>query len=154
MTIESVESAVATTPTASTEAVGSVTAATPTVSTAAPGGALGKDEFLELLMTQMQNQDPLDPRDSQATIAQLAQFSSLEQMQNLNEQASASRRSDELIGSAQLIGSSVNGQLVNGQQIQGVVDEVTWEDNALQLNIGGTVYSIDQIESLQGMTPA
>jgi flagellar basal-body rod modification protein FlgD len=133
------------------EPVGSVTAAMPSASTA-PGGALGKDEFLELLMTQMRNQDPMDPMDSQATIAQLAQFSSLEQMQNLNEQVSVGRRSAELIGSAQLIGSSIRGQLANGQQIDGVVEEVTWGDNDLLLKIDGSVYSINQIESLQGMT--
>jgi flagellar basal-body rod modification protein FlgD len=131
--------------------VGSATATLASASTE-PGGALGKDQFLNLLMTQMQNQDPLEPMDSQATIAQLAQFSSLEQMQNLNEQVSVSRRSDELIGSAQLIGSRMSGQLLNGRQIQGVVEEVKWENNDMLLKIDGTVYSIKQLESLQGMT--
>jgi flagellar basal-body rod modification protein FlgD len=131
--------------------VGSAAAIMPTVSTE-PGGALGKDQFLDLLMTQMTNQDPLDPMDSQATIAQLAQFSSLEQMQNLNEQVSVNRRSDELIGSAQLLGSRISGQLANGEQIQGVVEEVKWENNDMLLKVDGTVYSIKQLETLQGMT--
>ena len=45
---------------------------------------LGKEEFLKLLVCQMQNQDPLNPQSDQQFIAQLAQFSSLEQMTNLN----------------------------------------------------------------------
>jgi flagellar basal-body rod modification protein FlgD len=44
---------------------------------------LGKDEFLNILMTQLQNQDPLDPMDDRAFISQMASFSSLEQMTNM-----------------------------------------------------------------------
>ena len=47
--------------------------------------ALGKDAFLQLLVTQMQYQDPLDPQDNGEYLAQLAQFSALEQMTNVAE---------------------------------------------------------------------
>jgi flagellar basal-body rod modification protein FlgD len=45
---------------------------------------LGKDEFLKLMMAQMSNQDPTQPQDNQAMIAQLASFSTLEMQQNAN----------------------------------------------------------------------
>ena len=45
---------------------------------------LGKDEFLKLLVTQLQNQDPLNPQDDTQFISQLAQFSALEQMTNMS----------------------------------------------------------------------
>ncbi len=45
---------------------------------------LGKDEFLKLLISQLQNQDPLEPMKDQEYVAQLAQFSSLEQLQIMN----------------------------------------------------------------------
>ncbi len=46
---------------------------------------LGKEDFLQLLVAQLQNQDPLNPADPTAFTAQLAQFSSLEQMVNMNK---------------------------------------------------------------------
>jgi len=53
--------------------------------TASQTSVLGKDDFLNLLITQLQNQDPLNPTDSTEFTAQLAQFSSLEQLSNVNE---------------------------------------------------------------------
>ena len=47
---------------------------------------LGRDEFLKLLVTKLQNQDPLQPTQDEEFVAQLAQFSSLEQLIDLNEQ--------------------------------------------------------------------
>ena len=50
-----------------------------------PNDYLGKDAFLQLMITQLRYQDPLDPMDNKDSIAQMAQFSALEQMQNLNQ---------------------------------------------------------------------
>jgi flagellar basal-body rod modification protein FlgD len=49
------------------------------------GNQLGKDEFLKILMTQLSNQDPLNPMQDREFISQMATFSSLEQMVNMNE---------------------------------------------------------------------
>lgn len=57
--------------------------------TAAPtsygGTEMDQETFLNLLITQLQNQDPMNPQDSQEFVAQLAQFSSLEQLMSLND---------------------------------------------------------------------
>ncbi len=52
----------------------------------AGGGGLDTAQFMNLLITQMQHQDPFSPMDNQAFMGQLAQFASLEQLQAVNQQ--------------------------------------------------------------------
>ncbi|MDQ2889522.1 MAG: hypothetical protein M3R65_03065 [Gemmatimonadota bacterium] len=70
-------------PTASSSSNNASSAANNAITNAA-GGAMGKDQFVHLLVTQMQNQDPLNPMDGKDLAAQLAQFSSVEQLINAN----------------------------------------------------------------------
>ncbi len=71
---------------------------------------LGRTAFLELMIAQIQNQDPLEPAKNEAFIAQLAQFSSVEGIQNLNESMDSlvgSIRSNMAIDAANLVGRNV-----------------------------------------------
>lgn len=72
--------------------------------------ALGRDAFLKLLTTQLQNQDPLNPMENEAFVSQLAEFSSVEGikgMQQSLETMVTSMRSDQLLSGANLVGRSV-----------------------------------------------
>ncbi len=96
---------------------------------------LGKDAFLQLLITQLQHQNPLEPMDDQSFIAQIAQFSSLEQMQNLNSSFSSSMGysllgkyvsaviADEATGRAKYIEGEVSGVRFDSGQVYLVVND-------------------------------
>ena len=107
----------------STSAATSAAASTTSGSSVTGSRAMGKDEFLRLLTSQLQNQDPLKPMDNEQFVSQLAQFSSLEQMQNMNASLSSNI----------LINQSVNNQLAAnmiGRQIEA-------NGNDLHLDQGG-----------------
>ncbi|MDR0280534.1 MAG: flagellar hook assembly protein FlgD [Paucimonas sp.] len=77
------------------------------------GKTLGKDAFLQLLVTQMQHQNPLDPQDNSEFVAQLAQFSSLEGITTLNESVTAisgNYKSSQALQASSLVGRSVVAQ--------------------------------------------
>lgn len=86
--------------------------------TALPSKVLDKDDFLNLLITQLQNQDPLNPTDSAEFTAQLAQFSSLEQLGNVNDNLQELKNFQASINNSQavsLIGKTVTA---NGNFLQ------------------------------------
>jgi len=101
-------------------------------------GILGKDDFLKLLIGQMQNQDPLSPSDPTQQMSQMTQFSILEQITNLSQsqQAAASNEYDQqAVG---LIGRTVTYVQDDGTSATGLVQSVTFTSRGPELTIDGT----------------
>lgn len=87
---------------------------------------LGKDAFLQILIAQMRNQDPLNPSDGSAMIAQLAQFSTLEQLQNLNTKMDQMVQLQMLGELSGLVGKTVTYMDENDEAQAGKVESVLW----------------------------
>jgi flagellar basal-body rod modification protein FlgD len=95
------------------------------------GQSLGKDDFLKVLVGQMQHMDPMNTEGgSQEFMAQMTQFSMLEQMQNL---AAASERSSTFA----LIGRTVTYVTAAGNTAEGVVESVQSGGGKLTLTVAG-----------------
>jgi flagellar basal-body rod modification protein FlgD len=97
-------------------------------STAKP--ALGKQDFLKLLMAQLQNQDPLKPVDDTAMIAQMAQFSALEATQQLNATIQQTSNVQTVSSAGALIGKYVQSALPDGTNTSGAVTGVNFTTTA------------------------
>lgn len=109
-------------------------------------GALGKDAFLQLLVTQMQYQDPLNPSTDTEYIAQLAQFSALEEMQNLNTTLS-NQNAFGLVGKNVIIAVGASEGKVT-DTIAGYVQYVEMKDGKAYLAINEKLYSIDDLDTV------
>ena len=103
---------------------------------------LGKEEFLKLLVCQMQNQDPLNPQSDQQFIAQLAQFSSLEQMTNLNSTMS-NTSAYSLVGKEVIVQKKDSDGTTT--EVRGTVDSVIMKNGHAQLTINGVNYDLDDL---------
>lgn len=115
-----------------------------------PGGALGKDEFMKMLVTQMQNQDPMEPMDNAEMVAQLAQFSALEQMENLNDQFDMYQQSSTSAFSLMTAGQTVEMELTAGSEpVVGMLEKVQWQDGESQFVIDGIAYPVSYIRSIR-----
>ncbi len=107
---------------------------------------LDKDDFLKILITQLQHQDPTAPLQDKEFIAQMAQFSSLEQMTNMSQgfqKLSGLLASTEAAG---FLGKTV--AVRDGQNlVTGRVDQVTRGDFPL-LGVNGDFYELDMVETV------
>lgn len=117
--------------------------------------SLGKDDFLKLLITQLQNQDPLSPTNDTEFIAQMAQFSSLEQMQNINtamETTKASSMIGSLITWVDDQGNPMSG-VVTGVRIVNGEPKLMLGDNSL-LDVGKVLTVEPLIDTTESMSKA
>ncbi|AZB42943.1 flagellar hook assembly protein FlgD [Bacillus sp. FJAT-42376] len=122
-----------------------------------PSDVLGKDDFLKILMTQLQNQDPLNPMEDKEFISQMASFSSLEQMTNMNttmQNFMKTQSGSRILEYSSLIGKEVaysykvtddegNSTVKEGTQS---VKSVSQKNNEVALELmDGTVIYTDEI---------
>jgi flagellar basal-body rod modification protein FlgD len=96
-----------------------------------PKNEMGKDDFLKLLVGQLQNQDPMNPMEDKDFMGQMAQFSQLEQMTNVAATL-RSERAFSLLGRDVTYNDDATGELKTG-----IVEKVAIEGSTTTLTIGG-----------------
>jgi flagellar basal-body rod modification protein FlgD len=120
---------------------------------------LGKDDFMKILITQLQNQDPTSPMQDREFIAQMASFSSLEQMTNMNktmQQFLTFQTESSLLQQSQLIGKQVTYETETTspdgnptvEEKSGVVKSVLFEKGTvlLEMSDGSKISSMQVIK--------
>lgn len=112
---------------------------------------MDRDDFLKLLMAQLQHQDPMSAMKDEQFVAQLAQFSSLEGMQNLQKSVSSLLSISQLTQSASLVGKTVQLQPPQdgAQKVVGTVSSVKMDQGVPKIVVNGQLYTLDTIQDVR-----
>jgi flagellar basal-body rod modification protein FlgD len=122
-----------------TGANGSSTLSTAGTSLISSTSGSGEDEFLQLMMDQLQNQDPLNPSDPTQYLSELAQFSSVEQEMSIANTSATAADETAATQALQLLGTTVTYIDPTGATQTGVVSQVDFSgNNGPTLTVGGT----------------
>jgi len=106
---------------------------------------LDKDAFLQLLVAEMQNQDPLEPSSNTEYIAQLATFTQVEEMQNMAD-AMSQNQANALVGKTVIMNTTTASG--GTSYVGGVVDRVVNDSGKTYVGIDGSLYDIDDLNSV------
>lgn len=101
-----------------------------------------KAMFLELLVTQLRYQDPLNPTDTGQFLSQTAQFNALEKMQEVADQSAQLLSTQMAFGAAGLVGQSVSYPGADGVPVTGTVSGVTFGATGPVLEVDGVQVSL------------
>jgi flagellar basal-body rod modification protein FlgD len=121
--------------------------------------ALGKDDFLKMLIAQLKNQDPTNPQQGTEFATQMAQFASVEQLTNINTALQSQNQNNLNVMNAQainLIGKEITAQTAAGTDgtpgtvITGQVTAVNFKNQTASLTVNGQDIPFTALLSVQG----
>ncbi|EGL14669.1 MULTISPECIES: flagellar hook capping FlgD N-terminal domain-containing protein [unclassified Paenibacillus] len=120
------------------------------------GSILGKDDFLKILITQLQNQDPMQPMQDKEFVAQMAQFTSVEQLSNMASEMKLLRSS--LGFTSSLIGKDISwmGKTDSGETVMknGVVESIIVRDGVQYATVDGKEVKLEEVLKIENQKPA
>lgn len=96
-------------------------------------GAVQSDEFMLLLLTELRNQNPLEPMQDKDLMAQITQINSLQELQKINTNLESANRSNQLTEAASLIGKVVKVAQDDDSTLTGVVTGVSMVNDQIML---------------------
>lgn len=109
---------------------------------------LTPDNFLQMLITQLQNQDPMNPTDSNQILQQISEIRNIQSTTDLTTSLNSVALGQSLATASGLIGKQVQGLAADGTQISGAVDSVSVSNNVAELNIGSQTLGLSNVTAV------
>ncbi len=111
-------------------------------------GNLNVNDFLKMLLAELQNQDPLSPMDSTTMLTQISQISQVGSTQSLTNTLQSVLLGQSLGNATSLIGKTVTGLADDGTNVTGQVDKVSISNNEPVLNIGDASIQLTNVQAV------
>lgn len=110
---------------------------------------LKTQDFVELLITQMQNQDPQNPMKQKEMMGQISQLTQLQQTQQLSDKISgiseSKKKNNQFIS---ILGANVNVTTSSGESHSGTLSKVSFKDGNTMIKVGGTDINSNNVKSI------
>jgi flagellar basal-body rod modification protein FlgD len=116
---------------------------------------LKTDDFIKMMVTQLQNQDPTDPVKNQDLLAQMSQIGQLQSSEDLQTSLKGLVLQNSLGAAGNLIGKMVQGLDTDGSKMGGLVTSVKVVDNNVSLELdNGQTLDLSRVTSISQVTPS
>ena len=109
---------------------------------------LNLDDFLQLFITELSNQDPLNPMDNQAIVEQMSQIQEIESNKRLTETLATVLLGQSMSTASALIDRTITGLAEDGERITGRVDRVSVTDGKPKLHVGEQTVELTNVSEI------
>ena len=115
---------------------------------------LKTEDFIKMMITQLQNQDPLQPTKNEELLAQMSQIGQLQSSTELQDSLKTLVLQNNLSSAGNMIGKMVQGQDDRGNPITGLVNSVHVVDGAVSLELdNGKALSLSNVTGISTLAP-
>jgi flagellar basal-body rod modification protein FlgD len=110
--------------------------------------SVSMNDFLKLLITQLQNQDPLSPMDDAQILQQVSQIKSIESNQRLSDTLTSMQTQQDLVAASTMLQKNITGLTDKGDKITGQVDRVTVDSSGIKVCVGDNSIRLTNISEV------
>jgi len=121
-------------------------------STARPTQELGQDAFLKLLVAQLRYQDPSNPADGTAFLAQTAQFTQVEKLGQLADEQQSLVKAQLMLNASGMVGRTITYPGPDGADVTGIVSSATFTGSTPTLRVGNTDVPLSSVKEVHRST--
>jgi flagellar basal-body rod modification protein FlgD len=110
--------------------------------------SVSMNDFLKLLVTQLQNQDPLSPMDDAQILQQVSQIKAIESNQRLSDTLTSMQTQQDLVAASTMLQKTITGLTDSGETVSGLVEKVTVDSSGVKVCVGNNSISLTNISQV------